>query len=131
MKKNTKKTKLSVGKDFVSEERMIVERQTAMGQVAVPDSIYEVWGMQKKSNFPATTEDGYREYLQKLNKADLQQECFKHDKVYPRDSREAMEKQLMKAFRRHKALETQGALPRKVIVETDELKRLLSPGANS
>ena len=129
----TKKTKqISVGKDFEAEEKMLnedTEENTSKAAVRQPRELADFWGYEKKSKFPAKTEDEYREYLKGLNKIDIQQECFKNN-IVPRDHRDVMTSLLVKEFRRHRAILDAPHIAPKNIQMTPELRKLLEPAMN-
>ena len=132
MKKGTKKNKeLSVGKDFDKEKELLTEleekeKSVANGTIELhqPKSIYEIWGVQKKSEYQFLEESEYKKQLQNMNKVDLQRECLRCSEI-PRDSRESMVNALMKKFRGHKnRLETAGIKP-KMFTNHAEIEKLL------
>ena len=64
-----------------------------------PQSLDEIFGYNKNTKFPTTSEAEYIAKLKKMNKADLQNECLRIHEV-PHDERPRMEDKLLKQFRR-------------------------------
>lgn len=121
---NEKEQQISVGKDFEAEKEMLIT-----GADKKPKTLNEVWGIQKKSKFPATTEEEYRQYLKGLNKLDLQRECIAND-LSARDNRDSMVNSLVKEFRRYLAECGLAFAQPKIYKETDEYRELMGRAVN-
>lgn len=80
--------KLSLGKDFAAEKRML----TSVGATGKPRTAKEAWGEE------ITAED-YKKQLDSLNKEDLQKICIASQEL-PRDDRNAMVKNLVTKFKK-------------------------------
>ncbi len=125
MEITNKEPQISLGKDFDAEDKMLEKEAKNISIAKRGKTLDEIWGIKKNSQFPAKTEEEYKNHLKNYNKCDLHAECIKQA-VPPRDNRDMMIKDLMKEFRKFAARSIPCNIHPRQIKLTPEVSKLIN-----